>query len=99
MTRLDKEVLIHELDIFKDSMIRRYNITDASKLDDIDYVVSELVEFGYHINFEMDRYLIFDIEELHEFIEFYEQKKDAKISLKKCIRIVEMLFEENLSEE
>lgn len=98
MTRLNREILIHELNIFKDSMIRRYNITDSSKLDDIDYIIDELIEFGYHIDFEIERYLIFDMDELHEFIELYEQKENAKVSLNKCIRIVEMLFEENLSE-
>lgn len=98
MTTRNREILIHELNLFKESTIKRYNITDEDYLDNIEYITNILIEFGCEIEFEIERYMMFDTEELYEFIEFYKHKEDSNVPLNTCIKIVEMLFEENLSE-
>lgn len=101
MKRCNEELLIENLNLFRDSMIKRYSIEDEYFLDEIESVLMELIEFGCYIDFDVERFLLFDKDELLEFVEFYKKRDNinTKVPINVCIEIVEMLFEENLYAE
>lgn len=95
MTRRNEELLYGNLEALKTYAVKKYDLTDDDYIADIDLVLIELLEFGCYKDFDVERYEVFNADELAEFIDFYAERTHVNciVSMDECIEIIEMLFD------